>query len=118
MYGRPLYLLFAACYSLDIVSFFVVGIKCDAPCKKWLERGQCTTKWRRRCLRTCLALGCDDEPVRPEGERNGCKDSRQCLSLIIKRSKNTEFLQLSGKLRKKAENSFKKHLPERSFCLK
>jgi len=43
------------------------GIKCDAPCKKWLERGQCTTKWRRRCIRTCLALGCDDEPVRPEG---------------------------------------------------
>ena len=72
MYGRRLYLLFAACYSLDIVSVFVVGIKCDAPCKKWLERGQCTTKWRRRCLRTCLTLGCDDEPVRPEGERNVC----------------------------------------------
>ncbi|XP_068693880.1 uncharacterized protein [Montipora foliosa] len=43
------------------------GIKCGAACKKWLERGQCTTKWKRRCLRTCLALGCDDEPVRPEG---------------------------------------------------
>ncbi|XP_067054194.1 uncharacterized protein [Acropora muricata] len=43
------------------------GIKCDAPCKNWLERGQCSTKWRRRCLRTCLALGCDDEQVQPEG---------------------------------------------------
>lgn len=47
---------------------FVTGIKCDAPCKNWLERGQCSTKWRRRCLRTCLALGCDDEPVKPEGK--------------------------------------------------
>ena len=52
----------------SIVIRFVEGIKCDAACKKWLERGQCTTKWRRRCLRTCLALGCDDEPVRPEGK--------------------------------------------------
>lgn len=43
------------------------GIKCDDPCKKFLERGQCTTKWRRRCIRTCLALGCDEEEVRPEG---------------------------------------------------
>ena len=46
-----------------------VGIKCDDPCKKFLERGQCTTKWRRRCIRTCLALGCDEEEVRPEGEK-------------------------------------------------
>lgn len=43
------------------------GIKCKEACKKWLEQGHCSTRWRNRCIRTCLALGCDEEPVRPAG---------------------------------------------------
>ena len=47
---------------------FIVGIKCKESCKKWLEQGHCSTRWRNRCIRTCLALGCEEEPVRPAGE--------------------------------------------------
>ncbi|XP_032220214.2 uncharacterized protein LOC5519420 isoform X2 [Nematostella vectensis] len=42
------------------------GILCQLSCKRWIERGLCN-KWRNRCLRSCLAQGCDDKPVRPAG---------------------------------------------------